>query len=142
MKYDAYISSPAWRGRRERFFFEHRRICQSCRTRTGTLELHHISYAHIGDERDDELAALCDHCHEKVHNSERDLLASKRVGNRAEAIRFATTYFVRVESRDTVVVGGPVQFYIAPDGTLAFREDTHRDKKIPSLGNVMKDIGL
>ncbi|MCI5635466.1 MAG: hypothetical protein SO136_08625 [Sarcina ventriculi] len=32
------------------------------------LQVHHLSYQHLGDELDCELMVLCHSCHQKVHS--------------------------------------------------------------------------
>jgi hypothetical protein len=40
--------------------------CQRCGSKNG-LEVHHKSYERLGDERDDDLEALCRQCHSEHH---------------------------------------------------------------------------
>lgn len=41
-------------------------ICQQCHVRPAT-EAHHLTYDRIFDEDPDDLIALCDRCHRKLH---------------------------------------------------------------------------
>lgn len=40
--------------------------CAKCGARN-KLQVHHLSYQHLGDELDCELMVLCHSCHQKVH---------------------------------------------------------------------------
>lgn len=46
--------------------------CELCSgTGTGKLQLHHRTYKNLGHETADDLIALCDSCHDRIHQSER-----------------------------------------------------------------------
>jgi hypothetical protein len=64
--YEAVMRSPGWRRRRFRALRRAGRRCQACGAR-GALDVHHLSYAHLGDERPYELAVLCEACHTRAH---------------------------------------------------------------------------
>lgn len=66
MLYAEYLKSEHWQQTRERVltFWDH--SCVLCGSRTN-LEVHHRSYAHVGQERLNELIVLCDTCHERHH---------------------------------------------------------------------------
>lgn len=66
-KYAVYIQSKKWLRRREAFYKKYGRACAACGSKEH-LHIHHMSYRHVGDERDDELAVLCDVCHEEFHD--------------------------------------------------------------------------
>ena len=63
MNYQEYLQSPEWLMRRARAMLRAADHCQVCGS-AYKLETHHNSYAHVGQERDDELIVLCDTCHE------------------------------------------------------------------------------
>jgi len=65
-RYRRVMASPGWRRRRAQTIRRAGRRCQAC-GRRGPLDVHHLSYAHLGDERPDELIALCGPCHSRLH---------------------------------------------------------------------------
>jgi hypothetical protein len=66
-EYQAVMQSAGWRRRRSQAIRQAGRRCQECGA-AGPLDVHHLSYAHLGDERPYELAVLCERCHERVHD--------------------------------------------------------------------------
>lgn len=73
--YLAYLRSHHWRRRRKRALQSVTWRCQECgyadphrdEQRGTRLDVHHVSYAHVGAERDNELRVLCHQCHKKAH---------------------------------------------------------------------------
>lgn len=43
--------------------------CAVCGKESSNVQLHHISYKHLGNERPSDLVVLCAECHEKVHEN-------------------------------------------------------------------------
>lgn len=64
--YNAYLSSEAWRDRRRKVLSRANGRCEGCLDRTAT-QVHHTTYAHVGNEPLWELRAICDTCHEALH---------------------------------------------------------------------------
>lgn len=64
--YESVMRSAGWRRRRSQAIHRAGRRCQECGA-GGPLDVHHLSYAHLGDERPWELAALCESCHQRAH---------------------------------------------------------------------------
>lgn len=64
--YNRYLQSPQWRERRRLVFSRARGMCEGCREETAT-QVHHLTYAHVGNEFLFELVAVCDECHERLH---------------------------------------------------------------------------
>ena len=64
--YKAYIKSKRWRNRRYAYYHKFGWKCALCKTNIN-LGLHHLSYERLGNERDEDLIALCWHCHYKYH---------------------------------------------------------------------------
>lgn len=67
VEYYEYIKSSVWKlksyqAKRRALF-----VCQDCGKKSDRLEVHHITYARLGREHDDDLVVLCDTCHEKRH---------------------------------------------------------------------------
>jgi len=65
--YDSYLQSPQWREKRRLVLRRANGICEGCLAERA-VHVHHKTYAHVGNELLFELAALCDGCHERVHD--------------------------------------------------------------------------
>jgi hypothetical protein len=65
-EYDQYLDTPAWKARRRAVMERSRGICEGCGSRPAT-EVHHMTYANVGNEFLWELRAVCDHCHARCH---------------------------------------------------------------------------
>jgi hypothetical protein len=71
-EYRAYINSPDWRQRRNKFLDRSNGFCQSCKISRWLAVLlydqdfhvHHKSYENVGREKHQDLEALCKRCHE------------------------------------------------------------------------------
>ena len=61
LAYIEYINSPAWRERRAKALLHAAYRCQICGG--AAKQVHHASYAHLGNEREFELIAVCIPCH-------------------------------------------------------------------------------
>lgn len=64
--YAAYLESPEWAAFRERYFEKHERSCFVCGETFG-IQLHHLSYRHVGRERFTDVIQLCDAHHKMTH---------------------------------------------------------------------------
>lgn len=65
-EYRAYMGSDAWAAKRwQRLTIDGFR-CQHCHSRVG-LQVHHLSYKHLGHEPMSDLVTLCHACHQRVH---------------------------------------------------------------------------
>lgn len=65
-RYKMYLKSPQWKQKREQVFAHYGKRCYACKTYRGPIQVHHLSYAHFGNERIDELRPLCIKCHREV----------------------------------------------------------------------------
>lgn len=71
-EYRQYIASPLWRERRKAFLEENGLACNRCDVPRWLaaiaydqdLHVHHLHYATLGAETDEDLEALCRRCHE------------------------------------------------------------------------------
>lgn len=68
--YQVYISSPEWRERKAAYFSTHAKRCESCDT-DENIHLHHKTYVRFTQELDDDLAAVCETCHQWIHHLHR-----------------------------------------------------------------------
>lgn len=66
VEYQAVMQSAGWRRRRQDAIRRAGRRCQECGA-GGPLDVHHLTYAHLGDERPGELVAVCEGCHGRLH---------------------------------------------------------------------------
>jgi DnaB-like helicase N terminal domain len=66
--YSEYLNSDAWKAKRRKVLDRCGGLCEGCREDRVT-EIHHLTYAHVGDELLFELVGLCDACHERAHRS-------------------------------------------------------------------------
>lgn len=82
--YTDRISSPEWFQLCSRLKRERGHKCDRCGKHYPFLEVHHLTYARLGQERDDDLEVLCHDCHivadyerreQKQDNKEKRMLA-------------------------------------------------------------------
>jgi len=64
-RYNAYLASPEWAGRRRRVLHRAQGMCEACGERRAD-HVHHTSYRHVGAEPLFELRAVCEACHEDI----------------------------------------------------------------------------
>lgn len=69
--YLLYLRSQAWAAKRAAVLERAGRCCERCPAGSGLfpvdLEIHHLTYARLGDEPLEDLQALCRGCHEHAH---------------------------------------------------------------------------
>lgn len=89
--YAEYLTSETWHETRQRYKGSKRH--QKCFICFGTeVDLHHRTYARLGEERLDDLIALCRYHHDALHKQGLDLwdgpkLIRQRESERLEQIR-------------------------------------------------------
>lgn len=65
--------------------------CQCCKTKKGTLHVHHIIYrSNGGSDKIDNLITLCEDCHRKLHDGQLQDFESKLAGKRKGMLKHAT----------------------------------------------------
>lgn len=64
--YQLYLRSPEWRERRKRAIERADGACQLCASKE-RLNVHHRTYARLGNEGDSDLTVLCRRCHARFH---------------------------------------------------------------------------
>lgn len=79
--YEQYLKTGHWKARREKALRLAGRRCQECGS-AERLEVHHLSYDRLFQERDGDLIVLCRRCHGRRHNhfSEVDLMHKPEAG--------------------------------------------------------------
>ena len=72
-EYRAYLRSPAWRMKRDGKLFDAEYRCERCGYDglDMPLDVHHLTYERVGNERDSDLIVLCRSCHEMEHKEDR-----------------------------------------------------------------------
>ena len=71
--------------------FRDKYTCQHCKTKNGTLHVHHIVYrSNGGSDEETNLITLCESCHKKLHKGELVCFESKLLGKRKPNLRYAT----------------------------------------------------
>lgn len=67
--YTEYGKSKWWNSRRWAYWQDHERRCMACATESAAvkIDIHHMTYRHVGCEPDDDLIGLCRDCHQAVH---------------------------------------------------------------------------
>lgn len=64
--YSEYIATEHWANLREMKFIQVGRFCQVCHT-PNKLHVHHIHYRELYDCSVNDLAVLCERCHDTLH---------------------------------------------------------------------------
>ena len=78
MSYSDYLKTVAWSLKREEKIAEAGTSCQRCGLKYADLKeqgrtplnVHHLTYVRLGDERLDDLAVLCRLCHKRQHTDD------------------------------------------------------------------------
>jgi len=70
MPFAEYRVQREWQVRRVQALTRARYRCQMCSRHDATLDVHHRSYEHYGNERPEDLVVLCRSCHQKFHGVE------------------------------------------------------------------------
>lgn len=68
--YANYLKSQHWALTRSRIIQNHP-YCEMCKSADKPLQVHHLSYKRLGEEKDSDLTPLCDECHAAVHQMEK-----------------------------------------------------------------------
>jgi hypothetical protein len=66
--YQRYLASPGWQATRQEALMRAGRRCRHCGA-PDALEVHHLTYERLGNERPDDLAVLCRDCHQLEHDT-------------------------------------------------------------------------
>jgi hypothetical protein len=66
--YQRYLCTGEWRERRRLALIRDRNMCQGCLA-ARAIEVHHLTYEHVGRELLYELVSLCSACHETAHSA-------------------------------------------------------------------------
>lgn len=66
-QYEEYLHSTEWRSKRALVLKRSSGECEGCGLSRAT-QVHHITYARLGNEMLFDLVAVCDECHERIHH--------------------------------------------------------------------------
>jgi 5-methylcytosine-specific restriction endonuclease McrA len=72
-EYRQYLRSEGWMLRRQVALDRARGFCEDCGAR-GSLDVHHRTYKRKGNERPEDLVAVCRRCHKERHAGKRTFL--------------------------------------------------------------------
>ena len=64
--YDQYLLTDVWAKVRRRKLDQQDDLCEVCQCAQAT-QCHHLIYKRLGDERLDDLQAVCSDCHREIH---------------------------------------------------------------------------
>lgn len=76
-RYNQYIHSPEWDGKRRRALARAGHKCENCGS-TERLEVHHLNYERLTREKASDLKVLCDSCHEDADRQRAAVGRAKR----------------------------------------------------------------
>ena|SRR6266542_2090390 len=68
--HQTYLGTEQWQCRRREAIQRGKFRCANC-YKERRLQIHHLSYAHLGDEQPSDIVALCRSCHERITAEER-----------------------------------------------------------------------
>lgn len=64
-EYEQYLKSNEWITKRDKIR-EKRKLCEICKEYEN-LQVHHLTYENLGNEKDEDLILLCKKCHFAIH---------------------------------------------------------------------------
>jgi len=64
--YTEYMKSDEWAERKTRYYSTHDKSCVACGS-FDLVDLHHMTYANLKAEKDEDLTSLCETCHTQYH---------------------------------------------------------------------------
>ena len=65
-KYKNYLQSDDWRKKREELFLERGKVCEKCGSKEN-IQVHHLRYRNLFNEKLEDLQVLCKPCHMEEH---------------------------------------------------------------------------
>ena len=63
----SYLTSPEWDILRKAILLRDLYRCQSCGATGVPLDVHHLTYVRLGEEKHSDLTSLCRSCHDRQH---------------------------------------------------------------------------
>lgn len=83
-KYQLYIQSPEWKQIRSRKITACGSVCEICNKFCSSLQVHHLHYRTVGEERNEDLMVVCKNCHPQVDEERRKRMANQADNNAYE----------------------------------------------------------
>jgi 5-methylcytosine-specific restriction endonuclease McrA len=68
LPYQEYLQTKHWKELRQKMLKKAKHKCRLCHAENKTLNVHHKTYKHIGNEKLTDLIVLCQDCHAKHHD--------------------------------------------------------------------------
>lgn len=78
--YTEYLKTVHWQNVRAEAFERHGRRCYVGRDCDGPLNVHHLTYEHLGDEAEGDTIVLCERHHEMQHDATRHVIRAQMGG--------------------------------------------------------------
>lgn len=66
--YKEYLFTKHWFTRKIKYLKKHKRECVMCGGKN-YIQVHHVDYKNLGNEKDEDLVILCKICHDKLHKN-------------------------------------------------------------------------
>jgi hypothetical protein len=70
--YNEYLKSKHWLLLRKKYITKDT-VCALCKERNSPLQLHHLNYTNLGNEKRNDLVVLCSTCHKLIHKSKSNI---------------------------------------------------------------------
>lgn len=70
-RYDQHISSAEWKSLKHKIIEQRGNRCERCGQENASLELHHVHYHSLGNEKPEDVELLCSECHSKADETRR-----------------------------------------------------------------------
>lgn len=64
--YNIYLKSEHWKQRRLKALKQANYTCSCCGV-NNNLQVHHLTYANVWNEQDEDLLVVCRSCHKRIH---------------------------------------------------------------------------
>jgi len=91
LPYREYLKTPWWSLVRDRTIKRARGSCELCQ-RAEAREAHHTTYERVGQEKPDDMVALCRHCHQHITDNGLDRLSRRDLLRRRREIMYSPEF--------------------------------------------------
>lgn len=83
-EYLRYLASPEWQAKRQTLFVKGGKArCYCCNRARRNLEVHHLTYANLGNEQPGDLVLVCPNCHDIIHRHAAHFVPTIRLATEA-----------------------------------------------------------
>lgn len=66
--YKEYLNSDLWKEKKKTILSSLGKKCNRCGTKKGRIDIHHLTYDRVTNEKLSDVIVLCAECHSKEHN--------------------------------------------------------------------------